>query len=88
MAKTVSFGAKPPAPGPSRAGAEDWVKSGQAAPEAPAMKRLTIDVSETLHRQMKSQCAARGVKMADEVRALLARHFGDGAAPEGREGRP
>lgn len=45
------------------------------APEAPAMKRLTIDVTESLHAQIKSRCALRGVKMADEIRALLERHF-------------
>jgi len=39
------------------------------------MKRLTIDVPSGLHARIKSQCALRGVKMADEVRELLEKHF-------------
>ena len=39
------------------------------------MKRQTLDVSEELHRKIKSACANRGVKMADEIRALLETHF-------------
>ena len=39
------------------------------------MKRLTLDVSEELHRKIKSACANRGTKMADEIRALLETHF-------------
>ena len=35
------------------------------------MKRLTIDIPESLHRQIKSSCALRGTKIADEVRDLL-----------------
>jgi hypothetical protein len=39
------------------------------------MKRLTIDVPASLHARIKSQCALRGVKRADEVRELLEKHF-------------
>ncbi len=39
------------------------------------MKRLTIDVPEALHRAIKVACAERGVKMADEIRGLLEKHF-------------
>jgi hypothetical protein len=38
-------------------------------------KRLTIDVSEDLHRRMKVACAERGLVMADVVRELLERRF-------------
>ena len=41
------------------------------------MKRLTIDIPEELHRTIKSQCAARGTKMADEVRELLLQNYGN-----------
>jgi hypothetical protein len=73
----------------SKPAADDWVRSRgssndqetgapapaeQAAP-AEAMKRLTIDVSESLHKRMKVQCAVRGERMADVVRALLEREF-------------
>lgn len=39
-------------------------------------KRLTIDVSLALHTRIKTQCAARQVKMVDELRRLLEREFG------------
>ena len=42
------------------------------------MKRLTIDIPESLHTRVKSQCAKRGAKMADEIRALLEAHFPEG----------
>ncbi|MBH1489493.1 hypothetical protein JY426_03575 [Stenotrophomonas maltophilia] len=40
------------------------------------MKRLTIDIPEGLHRQIKASCAQRGAKIADELRALLAERYG------------
>ena len=40
------------------------------------MKRLTIDVPESLHRSIKAQCAMRGTKIADEVRELLLKKYG------------
>lgn len=67
--KKIAFGTKPtnkPAPAP----ADAWVDS-RAAGEAEAMKRLTIDIPESLHRTIKAQCAMRGTKIADEVRELL-----------------
>ena len=42
------------------------------------MKRLTIDIPETLHRKIKAQCAMRGTKIADEVRELLIQKYGNG----------
>ena len=65
--------------------ADAWVNAHRgdaeaAMPEAPAMpeepmKRLTIDIPESLHIRVKSQCARRGAKMADEIRDLLETHF-------------
>lgn len=43
-----------------------------------AMKRFTIDVSESLHKRIKSQCAMRGVKMADVIREMLEKEFPQG----------
>ena len=40
------------------------------------MKRLTIDISESMHRRIKSQCAMNGTKIADEVRELLNQKYG------------
>ena len=35
------------------------------------MKRFTIDVPATLHTRIKTECARRGIKMADMLRELL-----------------
>ncbi len=40
-----------------------------------AIKRLTIDIPESLHRDIKAQCAMRGTKIADEVRELLMKKY-------------
>lgn len=45
--------------------------------EQEKMKRLTIDVPESLHRAIKTQCAMRGSKIADEVRELLLQKYGN-----------
>lgn len=44
--------------------------------ERERMKRFTIDVPESLHRQIKLQCAAQGKQMADAIRELLRAKFG------------
>ncbi len=67
--------------------ADDWVNSGEMntansqreEPDAQTSvvppKRLTIDIPEELHARIKSQCALRRTKMADEIRVLLEIHF-------------
>ncbi len=86
--KKIAIGTKPTAK-PAPAPVDDWVESraGEASqvepkepvkpkePEEP-MKRLTIDIPESLHRAIKSQCAMRGSKIADEVRELLLQKYG------------
>lgn len=75
MNKKITFGTKPtnkPAP----AAADAWVENRDAG-EAEKMKRLTIDITESLHRQIKSQCARNGSKIADEVRELLLQKYGN-----------
>ncbi len=85
--KKVPFATKPPSPT-----ADEWVNARPAAqassqPEDPARgeatKRLTIDVSASLHRRIKIQCAQREMKIADEVRRLLEEHFPDGGGDGG-----
>ena len=72
MSKKVSFGTRPGAArADDAAKADDWVNRR----DVEAMKRLTIDVPASLHARIKSQCALRGAKMADEVRELLEKHF-------------
>jgi predicted DNA binding CopG/RHH family protein len=58
-------------------------KAGKVVPlhaEAEANKRLTIDVTESLHKRIKAQCAMRGTKMADVIRELLEKEFSGNAA--------
>jgi hypothetical protein len=71
MTKKVSLGIKPSLARTDAAKADEWVNHRESKP----LKRLTIDVSASLHARIKSQCAIRGVKMADELRALLETHF-------------
>ncbi|MBI1380962.1 MAG: hypothetical protein GC161_07740 [Planctomycetaceae bacterium] len=72
--KKVTFG---PRPTSERKVTQDaWVEERSAGDPS---KRLTIDVSAALHRRMKTQCAARGVNMADVIRELLERRFPENA---------
>lgn len=75
--KKVSIGAKPTSK-PAPVSADAWVESRTGATDEPEkMKRLTIDVPESLHRAIKAQCAMRGSKIADEVRELLIQKYGN-----------
>lgn len=74
--KKVSIGAKPTSK-PAPAAADAWVENRAPAEGPEPMKRLTIDVPASLHRAIKTQCAARGTKIADEVRELLMKKYGD-----------
>lgn len=58
---------------------DSWVESRAVVEQAVVepMKRLTIDIPESLHRSIKSQCAMRGSKIADEVRELLSQKYGN-----------
>ena len=73
--KKVAIGGKPKAKAASAVATDDWVKNRSADDDDVKMKRLTIDVTEELHRRIKANCAGRGVKMADEIRTLLEQHF-------------
>lgn len=74
--KKVSIGAKPTSK-PAPAAADAWVESRSNSSDPEPMKRLTIDVPESLHRAIKAQCAMRGTKIADEVRELLLQKYGN-----------
>jgi hypothetical protein len=69
--KKVSFGKKPTNK-PASANADAWVENRETG----KTKRLTIDIPESLHREIKAQCAMRGSKIADEVRELLLKKYG------------
>ena len=75
MNKKVSISKKPRV-----ASADQWVESRSSTEPAAGPeknKRLTIDIPESLHRAIKSQCAMRGTKIADEVRELLLQKYGN-----------
>lgn len=72
--KKIQLGTRPVAK--ATPAADDWVKSRDGDGKEP-MKRLTIDVPESLHRAIKVACAGRGSKMADEVRELLNQKYGN-----------
>jgi hypothetical protein len=73
-AKKIQIGTKPTNK-PTPAAADAWVES-RSNDEPKRMKRLTIDVPESLHRTIKATCAMRGTKIADEVRELLLQKYG------------
>ncbi len=74
--KKVTLATKPRPASAVAPTADDWVESRQTeADNGEAMKRLTVDVPTSLHSRIKSQCALRGVKMADQIRELLEKHF-------------
>lgn len=74
-AKKVSIGAKPTNK-PAQVKADAWVDKRETDEnEKVKVKRLTIDIPESLHREIKAQCAMRGAKIADEVRELLIQKY-------------
>ena len=88
-AKKVTFASKRPSQSAPATSIDNWVANRDAdvpepAPAQEPMKRLTIDVPLKLHTRIKTTCARRGLRMADEIRDLLESHFpeaaGEGAA--------
>lgn len=80
-AKKVTFASKRPSQlQPAASQIDHWVEHRDLeTPEPPRqepMKRLTIDVSVSLHKRIKTQCAMKNLHMADEIRDLLEQHFG------------
>ena len=58
MNKKVTIGTKPTNKS-TQASADEWVDSRNTGSEPEQMKRLTIDIPESLHRAIKMQCASR-----------------------------
>ena len=72
--KRVSFGSKPAAAAKSgSSSADDWVHDRERPTEP--VKRLTIDIPESLHRRVKTACAMENLVMADVVRDMLEQRF-------------
>jgi predicted DNA binding CopG/RHH family protein len=83
MPKEVSFSAKPKI----KANVDNWVENREvptseadprlAAPEVteeasqPKIKRLTLDISEALHKKIKVRAVIEGISMVEMLRELL-----------------
>ena len=80
--KKIAIGAKPKT-AKNEFSPDAWVS---ARAQAEEMKRFTIDVPGSLHKRIKSQCAMRGMKMADMLRDLLEKEFPEEYQP-GASGR-
>ena len=72
MVKKVNFGAKPKV-SQLAPEADDWVQqqAGKNDSDVEPMRRLTIDVPEELHRQLKIAAASQNMAMADLVREWI-----------------
>jgi predicted DNA binding CopG/RHH family protein len=86
--KKVSFGRKPGTT-EQPIDVEAWVTNREALVEtedsaAPAiakpekMKRLTLDIPESLHKAIKLKATNEGVTMVELLRELLEEHYGMG----------
>jgi predicted DNA binding CopG/RHH family protein len=82
--KKVSFNAKPKQEKPKNV--DEWVvnrdikavdSKSQSAEISIKMKRLTLDIPESLHRAIKRKAVEDGETMADQLRSLLEKHYRD-----------
>ncbi len=60
--------------------ADAWVKAAPASRTEQFCARLTIDVTPELRGRIKIIAFQRGLTVADMLRGLLDREFGDGGA--------
>jgi hypothetical protein len=65
--KKINIGKKPT----SKADADSWVDSRSTTGEVEKMKRLTIDIPASIHREIKGKAASQDLTIADIVRKLL-----------------
>jgi predicted DNA binding CopG/RHH family protein len=79
-AKKVNFSIKPNV---KSIGPDNWVAA-REIPESVAekpsekMKRLTLDLPESLHRAIKRRAVDKGTTMIELIRTLLEKHYGQG----------
>jgi predicted DNA binding CopG/RHH family protein len=87
MVKKITIGTKP-APVSDPAQIDQWVskreesdsaesQSPESTPESIKMKRLTLDISEDLHKAIKTRAVVEGVPMANMLRSLLEQYYGN-----------
>jgi predicted DNA binding CopG/RHH family protein len=82
--KKVNFNTKPKQEKPINV--DEWVvnrdlkavdSKSQLEEAAIKMKRLTLDIPESLHRAIKKKAVEDGETMADQLRSLLEKHYGN-----------
>lgn len=79
-AKKVNLGKKPEVR--ESVDLEQWVSDRESLVSQPEqqqpekMKRLTLDIPESLHKAIKRQAVDAGGTMADLLRDLLEQHYG------------
>jgi hypothetical protein len=71
--KKTTFTPKPSSKNPTATGLDAFV--GLSSGDGEKMKRLTIDIPESLHRRVKAGCAVRGIEMASLMREFLEKEF-------------
>ena len=80
--KKVNFNAKPKKDKPVNV--DEWVVNrdskavdSKSKPEETSekIKRLTLDIPESLHRAIKKKAVEDGETMADQLRSLLEEHY-------------
>lgn len=88
--KKVSFGRKPGVQ-EKPVDVEEWVTNREALAEAEPLlpsaetakpekiKRLTLDIPESLHKAIKLKATNEGVTMVELLRELLEEHYGSKA---------
>jgi predicted DNA binding CopG/RHH family protein len=85
MVKKITIGTKP-SPISDPAQIDQWVaergesdgtesQSLASEPESVKMKRLTLDISEDLHKAIKTRAVVEGVPMANMLRSLLEQYY-------------
>ena len=69
--KKVAIGSRPSKS--KAAAAEQWIKTRETAKagEDDAMKRMTFDMPESLHKRLKLYCVEHGTKMSIVFRDLV-----------------
>jgi predicted DNA binding CopG/RHH family protein len=79
--KTVTISAKPSSSVSDPAQIDQWVSAGEEsngdASQSVKMKRLTLDISEDLHKAIKTWAVVEGVPMANMLRSLLEENYGN-----------
>lgn len=75
-AKKVTIGQKPSRKAAEKkATADNWVESRGVVEEQEKIKRLTIDIPESLHTRIKVKATMSGKTMADMIRDILQKNF-------------